>query len=268
MAAAAVIGVVASCGERVEPPAVPETSPLDEAIGFDPMLGLQHRDEYYNTVADCLEEAGFEVPGIRNFADKFEFNPLGPVHLDAVQRAASNGESRYERVSSPVDDYAETLSGTTRTAFETTVYGNGSEPGCSEKARVATYGVSDSSQIEWLVDRIRASIDSDPRRVAVDRSWSECMDGRGYKFEVPADVVGLLDDTADDIYAKQNAGVDLANDAETEKALQLEVQLEDAYNECATEVGLQATMLEVTLDAQQEFVDQNPDLAQQIQQTG
>lgn len=240
------------------------TSPLDQTLGFDPIFGVMHRDRLYESMADCLELAGFDVPGLRTFYSKFELNLEGPAHLDAVYRVVNGGQSRYERVSSPLDEYATSLGPTAASAFYQALDGTPDDPGCAPKAQTEVYGTTDSQMIQSIMDDIMARVDADQRMISVDAAWADCMRDFGYDFGTPADAVDHLADLANEFLGKKNSGVDLSKDEAAKNAVQYEIHLEQNYNRCAEDVGRPHTLRTVILEVQQAFVDEHPELRSEV----
>lgn len=254
---------VVGCGGRGSTESV-FVSPLDEVMGFDPILGLMHREELYTAMGDCFEAAGFVVPDIREFHKEFRVNLDGPEHLDEVYRTVYPGPGRYGRVSSPLDDYIDSLPPSQVEAFQRVAYGDGSMTGCVPAAQLEVYGTTDSAAAENVIIEILARVAADERTLEASAAWSKCMSTRGYDFDTPDAARSYLAGVAAKLLALKNSGVDLASERAALEAVEDELELESNYNECAEEVGRPSIVRQVLLDVEQTYVEEHPNLREVI----
>ncbi len=240
--------------------------------------------EEENAIASCMQDAGFEYTpreissaDYRKDEDTFEFTEEHAAR-EGYGYSSPEPESDETESADPNADYLAAMSATERAAYELALWGEQDAPidddaeyawdwtkaGCYGKASNEAWAASPMAAFEdpayadlgEQISRLYEEVYADPKVTAVDAAWSDCMNKAGYDFAQVMD--------ANNSFAEQYAALWDGADPETgtdkaaETALrEREVATAVADARCQKEVGYDATVMEVVIAYEQEFVDEH-----------
>ena len=187
-------------------------------LSFDPAADadyfVQQERRAQELIAQCMAEEGFEYVAVTRPTEQFEYGT--PEDVDYALEYGFDVSTRYgETLTSPEDTWTdpnqsivESLSESERGAYYETLYGSSfttgtassggegdesteplvAEPvfdGCSGQAYEEIYAFEAAQAVyEQLdLDSLIERADADPRVVALEVEWSECMAERGHDYE-------------------------------------------------------------------------------------
>jgi hypothetical protein len=151
--------------------------------------------------------------------------------------------------------------------------GAGGGGGCFQKAQASVAGGPNPETLGPKLMELDERVRSDPRMVKANADWARCMADAGYSYESPEEIVEYLgrklaelqgvDPPDDGGPGIQISGPAAMADLDSEKlnALQHEeLAIAKADDRCSIETKRRATATKVREEAEQRFLEENPDL--------
>jgi hypothetical protein len=300
------LGLLAGCGSDPSTNAASSKGrSFEEAIGIDQASMNAREAKVQEAIRTCMKAEGFDYIPVDPSQSGMKIRFGGPdVGTDAKSRRTMGygittgllAKPRSSQGSDPNEAIRNGLSDADRKAYDTALQGADAaaameagtgggrrvtrqvgssaeagppkDQGCFGKAQAEVPGGPETvgKDLKDMLSRVEA----DPRTVAANRKWAECMAHAGYTdFEQPRDASRSVMDKMDALMGAtpQGDGVtrfaiggDDIDQAKLADLRQEEITIAVADGKCQDDTGYRKVVDKVQHEAEQRFLDDHPDL--------